>query len=158
MKYDIESYLRQINTYLQANLNTQIASLNSEKNDSLVLKSISTDAHFVQTLNDKVANYNPYILIGVDDIGQSAGIGPATMKPLTFSVVIVLQDSIEDLEIGYRCLRYLRVLEDLFNNGFNKILPHVTFKVNSLVPIAITAVNSNDPYRAVGVQLVTNLG
>lgn len=157
MKYDIETYLLQIQDYLQTNLNTEVAAINTEKDDDIVLKTISNSAYFIQTLNDTVANYNPYILIGIDDI-QASPIGPATVKTLTFSIVVVMQDSIEDLYIGRRVLRYGRVLEDLFNRGFNKIFPHVTFNVQSLVPIAITAVNSNDPYRAVGVQVVTNLG
>lgn len=154
---DPESFLLAIETFLKSNLNTEIASLNTEKNDAIVLKAISTDAYFLQTLNDKVANYNPYILIGLDDIG-SEGTGPSTAKILTFSIIIILQDSIEDLMIGRRMLRYGRVLEDLLNRSFNKIIPHATFRINSLVPIAITSVNSNDPYRAVGAQVVAALG
>jgi hypothetical protein len=157
MKYDPETYLLAIETFLKANLNTEITALNTEKNDSISLKSISTDAYFLQTLNDTVANYNPHILIGLDDIGGS-GIGPGTLKTLTFSIIIILEDRGEDLFIGRRMLRYGRVLEDLLNRSFNKIIPHATFIINSLVPIAITTVNSNDPYRAVGAQVVTNLG
>jgi hypothetical protein len=157
VKYDIEEYLLQIETYLKANLNTEISAMNLEKNDTIILKTVSDSAYFIQTLNDSVANYNPHVLLGVDEI-QATPIGPATVKAVTFSIIIILQDSIEDLSIGRRMLRYGRVLEDLFNRGFNAIFPHASFKVLSLVPIAITAVNSNDPYRAVGVQVVTNLG
>lgn len=154
---DIEEILISIDTFLKANLNTQIGLMNSEKNDTIVLKTISNSAYFIQTLNDAMANYDPYILLGVSDI-TSTGIGPGTAKLLRFEVVLILQDGAQDLFIGKRMLRYLRVLEDLFNKNFNKVLPHVSFKINSLVPIAITAVNSNDPFRAVGVELVTSLG
>lgn len=157
MIYDSEEYLLAIQSFLQANLNTEIGNLNTEKNDSIVLKTISTDAYFIQTLNDTVANYNPHILISLDDIGGN-GIGPGTLKTLTFSLIIILEDRGEDLFIGRRMLRYGRVLEDILNRSFNKIIPHATFKINSLVPIAITSVNSNDPYRAVGAQIVTALG
>lgn len=157
MNYDPESYLLAIETHLKANLNTEIASLNSEKNDSIVLKTIVSEAYFLQTLNDTVANYNPHILIGLDDI-QGNGNGPGTLKVLTFTIVIILEDRGEDLFIGRRMLRYGRVLEDLLNRSFNKIIPHATFVINSLVPIAITSVNSNDPYRAVGAQIVASLG
>jgi hypothetical protein len=157
MIYDSEEYLLKIQNFLQANLNTEIGNLNTEKNDSIVLKTISNDAYFLQTLNDTVANYNPHILISLDDIGSS-GIGPGTLKTLTFSIIVILEDRGEDFFIGRRMLRYGRVLEDLLNRSFNKIIPHATFKINSLVPIAITSVNSNDPYRAVGAQIVTALG
>lgn len=156
-KYDPETYLLAIQTFLQANLNTEIGTLNTEKNDAIVLRTISSDAYFLQTLNDTVANYNPHILIGLDDIA-SAGTGPGNVKVLTFSIIIILEDRGEDLYIGRRMLRYGRVLEDLLNRSFNKIIPHASFKINSLVPIAITSVNSNDPYRAVGAQVVTSLG
>ncbi len=157
MSYDLEDYLLSIQTLLQADLNTEITSLNTEKNDSIVLKTVANEAYFLQTLNDTVANYNPHILIGLDDI-QSQGIGPGTVKTLTFSIVIILEDRGEDLLIGRRMLRYGRVLEQLMNRSFNKLFPHAKFRVNSLVPIAITTVNSNDPYRAIGVQVETNLG
>lgn len=161
MIYDIESYLLAIRDFCVSNLNTQVSSLNSEKSDTLVLKEIDSAAYFITTMNNRVANFNPYVLIGITNIvGQSSG--PAVVKELTFGVSILLQDSMEltseDLNAGVRILRYLRVLEDLFNNGFNKILPHAKFRVNSLVPIAVTAPNSNDPYLAAGVELVTTLG
>lgn len=157
MKQDPEVFLLAVKQFLVDNLNTEIGNINTEKNDSIVLSTISSSAYFIQTLNDTVANYNPHILVGLDDIG-SVGIGPGTLKTLTFSVVIILEDRGEDLYIGQRLLRYGRALEDLFNRSFNKILPHASFKVNSLVPIALISVNSNDPYRAVGVQIQTALG
>jgi hypothetical protein len=80
-----------------------------------------------------------------------------TAKKLIFELVIILQDSAEDLNIGRRMLRYGRVLEDLCNRSFNKIMPYAMFKIQSLVPILMTAVNSNDPYRAVGVTIESTL-
>lgn len=157
MNYDLEEYLLAIETMLKSELNNAITALNTEKNDSIVLKTVANEAYFLQTLNDTVANYNPHILLGLDDI-VSQGIGPGTVKTLSFSIVIILEDRGEDLFIGRRMLRYGRVLEELCNSRFNKIFPHAKFKVTSLVPIAIVSVNTNDPYRAIGVQIETNVG
>lgn len=155
---DIETLLLRIETYLKANLNTAITALNTEKNDSLVLAQVVDDAYFLQSFNQRIANYDPHILIALDDV-QGSGIGPGVAKTLVFTVVLILADTNDmDLMIGIRMLRYGRVLEDLFNRGFSKILPSANFKVNSLVPIAFTSLNSNDPYRAVGVEVVTVLG
>ena len=156
-KFDIETYLLAIETYMKANLNTYIGNLNTEKNDSITLSTVSNDAYFLQTLNDRVANFDPYILLAIDDI-QGQGIGPGVVKTLVFTAVIVVADQSMDLLIGRRMLRYGRVLEDLFNDGFGKIIQGATFKINSLVPIAITSVNSNDPFRAIGVEIVSQLG
>lgn len=156
MKYDPEIYLDTIQTFLQSNLNNEIIAMNSEKNDSITLKQVSNSAYFVQTFNDAIANYDPHVLIGVNDI-QSSGMA-GTVKVITFDVILIVEDRGEDLHIGKRMLRYLRVLEDLFNRSFNKIIPHATFRINSLVPISLTSSNTNQAYRAVGVQVVTSLG
>lgn len=153
MKYDAEEVSRAIIAYLVANLNTRITALNAEFNDDIVLKTLSDDAFFFQTMNDKVANYDPYCLLSLDDI-QGEGIPSASSELLVFSCGIVLQDAGQDLSIGYRLLRYGRVLRELFNNGYSKILPHVTFTIQSLRPVVIPSPNSNDLFRAVGVQLM----
>lgn len=154
---DIEQYLLNIKAYLLANLNTYITALNSEKNDTVVLATLDSAAYFLQTFNGTIANYNPHMFIGVSDI-QSQGIGPGTLKQLTFDVILIFEDRVQDIDVGIRLLRYGRILEEIFNRGFQKIMPGATFKVNSLVPISIVSVNTNDPYRAVGVQVVAALG
>lgn len=154
---DIESILSDIETHLKANLNTRIAALNTEKNDSIVLKTVSDNAYFFQTLNDSLANYNPFLFYGLANVAGE-GIGPGVVKTLTIQVIICIEDRGEDLFIGKRMLRYSRVLEDLFNSGWAKIKPYSTFKINSLVPVALTLMNSQHPYRAVGIDLITTLG
>ncbi len=153
---DAETVARAIETYLKANLNTFITNLNTEKNDSITLKTISTDAYFFQSLNEKVANYDPYFLLHLDNIG-GVGIRGATSQIFNFSCGIIVADRGEDLFIGYRMLRYGRVLTDIFNDGYGKILKHVNFTVQSLVPVVIPSVNSIDPFRAVGIAVEASI-
>lgn len=156
MIYDPEAVSRAIMTYLVANLNTTITAMNTEMNDAIVLKTIADEAFFFQTMNDKTANYDPYFLLSLDDI-EGEGIPSANSELLVYSCGIVLQDAGQDLSIGYRMLRYGRVLKNLFNNGYNKIIPHVTFTIQSLRPVVIPSPNSNDLYRAVGVTVMAPL-
>lgn len=159
--YDPERYLRRVEEYLKANLNTAITALNAEKlalgQADPVLKLLHADAFFVQTLNDTIANYDPHVFIRLADM-PSEGNGPGTVKELQIEVLLITEDRGEDLFVGYRLLRYLRVLEELFERAFDRLFPHATFKLNSLVPIALTRVDSNDPFRAVGVRLTTTMG
>jgi hypothetical protein len=157
MRLDPETYLVRIADFMKANLNTQIAAMNTEKNDSIVLNTVNTDGYAIQSMNEAIMNYDPYILVGLDDI-QSRGIGPAVAKTLVFQVIIVVADAASDLNMGLRMLRYMRVMEDFFCQNFNSIFPSAKFKVNSLVPVGPITWNSNDPYRATGVELTTELG
>lgn len=156
---DLEYIVLRIRDFLQTNLNTAITNLNTAKNDGLTLDTVSNDAYFIQTLNQAIVNYNPYIIVGVTDIRGDRSTYSGTVKQLVFQIVIVVADTMDlDLQIGIRMLRYLRILEELFNLGFNKVMPSAKFTVNSLVPISLTAMDSNDRYRAVGVEIVTSLG
>lgn len=151
-KYDVESFLDDVEGFLKTYLNAQITLLNSEKGADPVLLPIADEAYFLQTLNDRVANYNPFLFYGIDQV-QSEGIGPATRKQYLVNVIIVMSDMGEDLLIAKRLLRYSRVLEDLFENKFAQMGNSVKLKVQSLVPVSFKLVNSSDDYRAVGVTL-----
>lgn len=157
MKIDAETYLVRIHDHLKAQLNLKIAEINAEKADAITLASVSDDAYFLQSLNEKIANYDPYVLIALDD-APSVGIGPSTIKQLTFTACMIVADNPIDLQMGIRMLRYGRCLEEIFEEGFAKIIQSANFRINSLVPIALTSINSNDPYRAVGVEIVAALG
>ena len=157
MSTDVEQLITDVQTYLTTNLNTSIGALNTEKSDSITLATVDSSAYFFQTLNDSIANYNPFVFVSLDDM-QSVSEGGFTLKTLTMSVVIVVSDRGQDLQIGFRMLRYSRVLEELFGRGWAKIRQDARFKVTSLVPVSFKFINSADPYRAVGVELVTQLG
>lgn len=156
--YDIESWLADLETFLKANLNTQIAALNTEKNDSLTLATIdTTGGYFFQTMNDRVANFDPILFYGVDKI-EAGPIGPATVEKYTIAVLIILADTGNDDVSGKRLLRYQRVLRDLFHSNFGQIGDNQYLKMNSLEPVAFTLANSGDAYHAVGVTLEVNIG
>lgn len=156
MKVDPEVLVYRVIDYLKANLNTAIAAMNAEKADDTSILTVADQAYHVQTLNNEIVNTNPYLILGID-YPSSSSVGPATLKVVSVEVALILADD-GALDIARKMFRYGRVLEELFNNGFEKIHPNYRFKVNSLVPIPIRAIDSNDPYRAVGVEIVTQLG
>lgn len=160
MNTDIETILRDIETYTKANLNTKITEINDEKNDDIVLETIATDAFFVQSLNNATANFDPHILIGLGDIQNQGGAKSyaGTVKELVFGVFIIKTDYGTDLQIAFKMFRYLRVLEEFFQKNFDKIVKGATFEVNSFVPDLVRRIDSNDTFRAAGVEITVHLG
>lgn len=152
-KHDIEEVLGDIETFLKANLNTEITNLNTEKADSITLATVSSSAYFMQSLNNEIVNHNPFIFYGISQV-QSRSIGSATAKTYNIQVVLVIIDG-QQVDIGKRLLRYSRVLSDLFERSWDRItkIGIGKFQVTSLEPIAFQLVNSSDAYRAVGVEL-----
>lgn len=151
-RFDLENLIDAIETRVKADLNARITTINSEKNDTISLKTIDANAYVFQELNGKVLNYNPFIMTAIEDI-QSAGIGPDTLKTVTLSCVVILTDTGEDVAIGKRVLRYGRALEECFHANWSAIPHAVNLKIQSLTPVQFTALNSSEIYRAVGVSI-----
>jgi hypothetical protein len=130
---DIERIVDDITSFLQANVNTKITEINTEKNDGITLSQIDNAAYFLQTLNYAVTNYNPFLHIAVIAV-DTVPIGPATIANYRILVSVILENDTEDLAQGKKLFRYARVLKELFEKNFASILPAITFKVSSLAP------------------------
>lgn len=150
-RYDIEDFLDDLLAAMQANLNASITAVNSEKNDSITLAAINNDAYFLQSMNERVANFDPFVFYGYVD-PQTKGIGGASAHTYTIQVIITMIDR-QDSEASKRIFRYGRALEDLFHSKFDKIGQNRIQKITSLEPVPIVLGNSSDLYRAIGVNL-----
>lgn len=152
MTFDIETFLSELETYLKANLNTKITAINTEKGDSPQLASINSDAYFLMTMDEAVANYDPFVYYGIQDI-VSDGIGPGTAKAYTVVVALLFADSASDQLNGKRVLRYSRALNEVIDEKYAEISYSVKTKVKSLVPISLSLIDTTNNYRAVGVEI-----
>lgn len=153
-KYDIESFMADVEAFLKANLNTKITAINSEKNDTITLPSIPDEGYFLQTLNDTVTNYNPFIFFGVDSV-ETEGTGPANKDAYSVDVILCFADQGADAPgaVAKKLYRFSRVLGDLFKENYDRIGRAGKIKVKSLSPVSFKFLNSSDDYRAVGVTL-----
>jgi hypothetical protein len=156
-KYDIETFLNDSKAYVQAKLPAKIAELNAEKNDGVTLKDIDNGAYFFQTLDDEVANFDPFIAYSISGV-TSTGEGPYTQKQYTIDYCIVFVDQGSDKNATQRMLRYWRALEELFETSWDKIGDGLKLKVESLEPIKFNLINNSNDYRAVGISIEVNLG
>lgn len=157
MRRDAESVLMRVVELLQSDLNGFITAINTEKNDDVVLDQVDNAAYAIQELAGVVQNYNPFVLVGIDDI-QSVGKGPVTSDLLTMTAVVILPDQGQDLQIIKRLLRYNRCLKDTIERNWSDSKLGTRFEISSLVPVQFTLANTSNLYRAVGIQIKTGIG
>lgn len=155
-KYDVENLLSDIQSLLTTYLNTKLSEIDTEKNDGITLKQVDSSAYFLQTLDGKAANFDPFILYGVDTI-ESDGRRSATLRKYQISVVIVLADSRSEVTPAARMFRYLRALEEVFEEHWAENGNAINLVIQSLEPVEIKLFNTSQPYRAVGVRFEAGL-
>lgn len=155
-RYDIETFLDEIEAALKANLNTKITALNTEKAGAPVLATISNDAYFLQELNGKTINHDPFILYGIEDIIAESR-GPSSLQRVVVSVIIVVADEGTDVAIGKRIMRYARALKETLQDNWTLSSAGHKIDIRSLVPQSFPRLNSSEFYRAVGVEIETSI-
>lgn len=158
MKYDLESMLYDIEAFLKSKLNDQINSVSAEKGDGLSLDNIGDNAYAVQTMDNKVMNYEDFVYIGCTDI-RTIGNGPSTAKDYGIVCMIVSGGKMNQLQNVKRMFRYGRALERTFELNWDRIGTHrVKFNIESIPPQEYQNINGTKMFQAVGVVLSGGLG
>lgn len=156
-KIDVEVILSDIETILKNNLNDKIDSINTEKDDGIVLAAVDdAKGYHLQTLDAEQVVANPFIWYGIEDV-SSDGIGPETINKYTIAVTLVLEDSGQDLNPAKRMFRYSRALQETLQDHWSDIRGSIKTAIASLVPVEFKNLNTSQLSRAVGVQLTVGL-
>jgi hypothetical protein len=156
MRYDIENFFDDLKAFLQANMNTKLAAIDAEKADGITLGTISNAAYFFQTLGDEIANYNPFVFYGIDQLPANA-IYSNVDAAITAQVVIVLSDDENDPNIMKRLLRYQRALIELFESNYAGISKIGKILVSGLAPAPLALAGRAGLDRVIGVNLEVHL-
>lgn len=151
-KYDVETFLSDLQSYLNSNLNTKLSAIDSEKADSITLKQIDSSAYILQTMDGTIPNYDPYVFYGIQDI-ESTSIQGASASRYTIVVAIILADPLRDTSIAKRMLRYQRALSEVIHDKYAEIGSSLKAKIQNLVPIALTDMDSANAFRGIGVSI-----
>lgn len=158
-RYDIESLMNSISSIVTTHISAKITSINSEKNDSIVLKDIPSGAVIIQSMDGKQANYNPFIYIGAVDIqGEDTPLTGRCVQKIDVAVLIALADEGQDVEIWKRLFRYQRAIREIFEENFDFVSGHFNLKVKSQVPIELALVNNSYSHKASGVVVSAEIG
>ena len=156
-KYDLEMLLADVKAVMTSSLNTKLAEIDSEKADAITLATVASGSYFFQTMDAEVANCNPFILYGIEDI-ETIHIGPYGSKLVTITVYLVLEEGGQEANLSSRMLRYLRALEEIYETDWQTVSNAIKIKKQSLVPFELTRLNDSQPCRAVGIRLRADLG
>jgi len=158
MKYDIENFITEIETYLKANLNTKLTALDSEKGDFTIEK-ISSAAYIQQDIENApetaLAN-NPFIIHGVVGIDKTVS-GPGVIKNYSYDINLVFNKQPDNNDYK-RLWRYQRGLSEVIEDGWNNVNQSLKIEVEDLTPIPISLRNapSNEQW-VTGIRLSFNL-
>ena len=160
MTYDLETLLDDIETLVKANLNTKIAAINSEKNDSISLATIDSEAYFFQSLDGKQINYTPFVAYGISnfDSPEDGGHYGAAEIKVSIDVIVCLEDVGQDVNITKRMLRYQRALKEIIETNFDGLTSGVKLSVQNQLPIDVALLNSSNMHKAIGITIHAILG
>lgn len=157
-RYDIETLITDISTIMTDNLAAKIAAINSEKNDGITLKDVPSGGVILQSMDGKIANYNPFLYIGVVDLqGEDQPHQSRSLQRADVAVLMVLADEAQDSQIWKKLFRYQRVIREIFEEKFDSISGQLNLKVKSQVPIELALVNNSYSHKAIGVTVSADI-
>jgi len=149
-RLDAEQFIKLLETNMKANLNTEITQLNTDKGDSL-LSTVSNSAYIVQTFKGKNLNYDPIVLLYVNDISLEDYTGGSAISTFEIYCILGFADQ-NDNNNGYRMLRYQKAIENYIFSNYRNIFRGVKVAIDSLNPLTLV-LNSSQQINAVGVVL-----
>lgn len=155
--YDIESLLQDIEDILKADLNTAIGDINGEEADGIDLKTIDSNAYFLQELSSKTANFNPFLLYGCSEM-ETIQNGPEAAARIMIEIIIIFEDTNgNEANIPKLAFRYNRALRDVMRNNWQQKTDAGKLYMEDLLPIPYTKLNSSNKSRATGIKITTSI-
>lgn len=152
-RHDLEELCADVEACMRANLNTQLAIINSEKDDGITLKPVSDGAYFFEYWQERIANFNPAILYGIEDLSNPEPVPSLMVMQIKLSISLLLSDDGLDSNIMKRLLRYQRGLIEVFERNWNAVSRSVKFAVSGTTPFPIVLENRSYPDRIIGITL-----
>lgn len=156
MVLDIESVLDNVGQILKTNLNKEVALVNAEKSDDVVLSFVSDNAYTYQSLDHEVLNYDPVILFGIIDI-DNVNNGPFNQKNLTISIVVIAEDDADGEKMTRKMLRYQKALAQTIEKNWSSGIIGNKITIKNQLPAKIEGLNSSQAHRVVGIEIETSI-
>ncbi len=159
-KYDIENLLEDVQALLVANLNTQIAAIESEKEAAgkqvVAMTPVDSASYYEQNWSDKILNTNPSIFYGIEQV-QAMGAGPATGEVLKVFVEIICVDTQADLFMTKRINRYTRAIKEVFEANYDRLAQGSNkLHIETVRPVSFKLdMDASEEIHVGGVSLIT---
>lgn len=139
MIYDEEMMIKDAEAVFKANLNAEIAAVNAEKNDSIVLETIPDEVFVFESLTSNVLNYKGFfVMFGlVETPPREAQIDNFIEDvTITFQVATFDKGEADRTETLYKLLRYRRALKQVIIKNSDVFRNYAKPLVASLKPNA----------------------
>lgn len=151
MSSDFESILDNVKTIMVDNFNTKLTEISNEKNDDIILPEVDSNAYFLQSLDERAANFDPLIAYGIEDI-ETTSIGPRSAERLLISAVITLSDNGRD-EINRIMFRYSKAFKEIFQENWQLVDSSTKINVTRSTVVPLQSLDSSATYKAIGVEI-----
>jgi len=154
-KQDFEDILDSVKAIMVAKLTAKLTQIDTAKNDGITLVPVSEKAYFLQSLDEEVANFDPFIAYGIADI-ESTSVGPKVAEKIFISIVIVLADNGVN-DINRKMFRYSRALKEIFQENWQIHDSSSKINVTRSTVVPFESLDSSAQYKAIGIELEVNL-
>lgn len=155
VRHDFEEILGNVKQIIVDNFNTKLLAISADKGDGIVLPPINDNAYFLQSLDEAVANFDPFIAYGISNI-ETVSLGHQSAEKIFIEVVIVLADNgIND--INRIMFRYSRALKEIFEENWQNRDSSTKLFVNRSTVVPFQALDSSAIYKAIGIEIEVNL-
>lgn len=154
-RYDTESMMRDLIAKFQANLNTEIGLINTEKAD-FTIPTINADAWYLNQL-PRTFSYKQFVVWGIEEqpvTDTQPGNRISNFK-FFFEVVLTDDGAKESEALVWKLLRYTRALEEVARKNFDMFQGRAKAKTQALSPTTF-AINGK-LYRAAGIRIEASL-
>lgn len=161
-RYDIENFLDDLAALLDADFNTYVAAMNAEKADGNDLVPLDAGARYLQSIGQTTVLADPFMVYGILNV-KPIPVAPEdstyVMKEWVIYVCLVLRDGDTDLNVIRRCLRYQRVLCELFQDNSRDGIGGFPYTMEDLMPVPYELLTDTGQLntRIVGVTLTVRL-
>lgn len=154
-KHDFEELLESVKQIMVDNFNTKLLSITAEKGDSLLLPPVTGSAYFLQSMDERASNFDPFILYGIENI-ETVSIGPQSSEKIFISTVILLADN-GRAEINKIMFRYSRAFKEIFEENWQIHNSSSKINVSRSTVVPFEALDSAATYKAIGIEIEINL-
>ena len=169
-EYNFEQFADDLEAMMRSKINAKITQINDEFTETIVnppdpdqiiykgprLLSIDDKAFFFQSADERVFNFNPFILYyaGNPAVDDSAYAG--IVETYRFTVLICYAKDNSTLEMGKQLARYNRCLKELFIENFK--IGQKKVKIIGLEPAGYASINETNEVYTTGVTIEVTFG
>lgn len=149
-KIDYETILTEIKSIISSNYNTKLTEIDAEKSD-FTLPTVDSNAYQLQSMNEKVLNYDPFILYGITSVETESN-GPQISERIRMELWIIKADQNEN-NINEMMFRYLRAFKEIFEENWQINNISTKINVNNATVLPLESLNSSESYKAVAIEI-----